>query len=81
MYSPKTKPNRRKRIIATILDYAVIWSFCIIYILYFGEPNEEGGYSVHGIKTLPMVAFWFSYLLLTSPLPLNAGLPTFLISI
>lgn len=32
-----------------------------MYVMYFGEPNDEGGYSVSGIKGLPLLAFWFLY--------------------
>jgi uncharacterized RDD family membrane protein YckC len=65
MYNPKTKPNTGKRIGATIIDYGIIWSLFIFYITKFGTPNDEGGYSVHGLPALVPIIFWFCYLVLT----------------
>lgn len=54
--------NTGKRILATIIDYTLIMCFTIIYIYQFGEPNDEGGYGVSGIKAMPPVLFWFLYI-------------------
>ena len=54
----KTKPLIGKRIIAGLIDYAIIYGFFIIFILIFGEQNETGEYSVNGIKSLVPVLFW-----------------------
>ena len=54
----KTQPLIGKRIIAGLVDYAIIYGFLIIYILIFGEQSETGEYSVNGIKSLVPVLFW-----------------------
>lgn len=59
-----TKPNRKKRIAATIIDYIVVWGFSIFFIYTFGQPNSEGGYTLTGLPALVPVAFWFCYLVL-----------------
>jgi len=54
----KTEPNIGKRIIAGFIDYLIIFIFFFIYIYAFGEPNEEGGYSVSGLLALVPIIFW-----------------------
>jgi uncharacterized RDD family membrane protein YckC len=54
----KTQPLIGKRIIAGLIDYAIIYGFLIIFILIFGEPNETGEYSVNGNKSIVPVLFW-----------------------
>ena len=51
------------RLFATLIDYLVIGCFFIIYVYKFGEPNNEGGYTVHGLKALVPIGFWFVYLI------------------
>jgi len=53
-----TKPNLGNRFLAGLLDYAIIFVFTFIYIYTFGEPNNEGGYSVKGIKGIIPILFW-----------------------
>jgi len=36
------------RATATVLDYAVYWSFVFAYIHYFGKPNDQGTQEVQG---------------------------------
>jgi uncharacterized RDD family membrane protein YckC len=53
-----TEPNTGKRVLAGLIDYLFIGSFYFAYLFAFGEPNNEGGYTVSGILTLPPVIFW-----------------------
>lgn len=50
-----------RRIIAGLIDYAVIFSVIFFYIQYFGEVNQEGEFYVSGVKVLPVFIFWFLY--------------------
>ena len=54
----KTQPLIGKRIIAGLVDYAIIYGFFFIFIFAFGEPNESGDYSVSGILSLVPILFW-----------------------
>src|ERR1700761_144572 len=51
----------RKRVAATLIDYTLMWSLTIFYIMYFGEEDSPGHYTVHGFGTLLPVCFWFFY--------------------
>ncbi len=51
----------KKRILATLLDYGLFLLGAIVYIYYFGEPDENGGMKVEGLKTLPIIIVWFLY--------------------
>lgn len=53
------KPYYFRKIIATIIDYGLLYSFLFWYVSVFGEPNNEGGLSVDGDYTLPPVLLWF----------------------
>ena len=57
----KYKTNLKKRIIATLLDYTVFLIPTYIYILYFGQDNDEGGKTVTGLMTLPIPIVWTIY--------------------
>ena len=56
----KTQPNIGRRIIAGIIDYAIIYEFLIIYLFVFGAQEKNGVYSVSGIKSLPPMIFWLT---------------------
>lgn len=56
-----TKPNLKKRIIATLLDYTLFLIPTFIYIMLVGEENEEGGKTVHGFLALVIPIIWFIY--------------------
>lgn len=56
------KSNIGPRVIATIIDYILIFSLTLIYVYEFGEPSEKGGYHVSGLKGLVPIVFWFLYL-------------------
>lgn len=53
-----TEPNIGKRIAAGLVDYIIIYAFFFIYVYSFGEPTEDGGYSVSGFLGLVPVLFW-----------------------
>lgn len=55
------KPNLKKRIIATLVDYGLFLLALFLYLMIFGEENESGKYSVSGLKTLPINIAWFLY--------------------
>jgi uncharacterized RDD family membrane protein YckC len=60
-----TKPNLLKRFIAGFTDYLLVYSFFFAFVYSFGEPNNEGGYSVTGILALVPILFWFAIIVLT----------------
>lgn len=62
MENTNLKPNLTKRFFAGLIDYAIIYAFFYAFISAFGEPNEEGGYSVTGFLTLVPILFWFVFL-------------------
>lgn len=51
-----------RRFLAGFIDYSIIIAVDAYYIYSFGSLNDEGGYSVTGIMTLPTIIFWFVYL-------------------
>ncbi len=67
-----------RRIFAGFIDYTIILSISFIYISIFGKINDDGEYSVTGIKTLPIVLFWFTYLCLIETF-LNATLGNYIV--
>lgn len=54
----KTEPNIGNRILAGIIDYVIICTFFFVYIYSFGEPNEDGGYTINGLPALVPILFW-----------------------
>ena len=57
----KTKTNLKKRIIATLLDYALFLLSTYLYIMLVGHDNNEGGKTVSGLLALPIPIVWFLY--------------------
>ena len=53
-----------KRLVANILDYAIVLGVFYVVALKYGEPNNDGGYSIYGFPALIPVAFWFLYMFL-----------------
>jgi uncharacterized RDD family membrane protein YckC len=53
------KTNLKKKIIATLFDYALVLIPTGIYIAYFGHDNDQGGKTVDGVMALPIPALWF----------------------
>ncbi len=58
------KTNLGKRFLAGLIDYSVIFTFFYVFVYSFGQPNDEGGYSVNGILALVPVLFWFAFTVL-----------------
>ncbi len=57
----KTKTNLKKRIISTLLDYAIFLLSTYLYIMLVGHDNDEGGKTVDGLLALPISIVWFIY--------------------
>lgn len=64
------QPYLRRRFLAGLIDYLLIYGFFYVFALNYGEPNEDGGYSVNGIAALVPVIVW---LLMTVVLEQTAG--------
>jgi uncharacterized RDD family membrane protein YckC len=58
------KTNLGKRFFAGLIDYSIISTFFYVFVYSFGQPNDEGGYTVNGILTLVPVLFWFAFTVL-----------------
>ena len=58
----KTEPKLLRRSLATIIDYGLMFAFCIWLVTTYGVPNDEGGYTLNNDpKDLLVVIFWFIY--------------------
>lgn len=53
-----------RRFFAALIDYGVVFCFTFYFILAFGTPNDQGGYSVTGILALIPSFFWFIYVVM-----------------
>lgn len=60
-----TEPNTSKRIGATIIDYGFVLTFTYLFIVAYGKPNEDGGYTLTGLPALVPILLWFLYFVLT----------------
>ena len=58
----KYKKNLPKRILATIIDYLIIFLITYAYIEIFGEINSEGVKAVYNLSALPIIIVWFLYI-------------------
>lgn len=47
------------RFVAALIDYLIIWTFFFYFGYTFGEPNNEGGFSLNGFISLVPMLFWF----------------------
>lgn len=56
-----TQPNIKNRTAATFIDYSIYLTFWVLYVYNIGEPNDEGGYTVSGLKALPLSVVWLIY--------------------
>ena len=54
-----------QRLLAGLIDYTLFFVITALYIYKFGTLNNEGGYSVNGIMTLPIFIFWIIYFVVT----------------
>jgi uncharacterized RDD family membrane protein YckC len=57
----RTKPNLKKRIIATVIDYGLYLLFFFAYVMNYGHPNNEGGYTINGLAAFVPEIVWFFY--------------------
>ncbi|AVR47087.1 RDD family protein [Christiangramia fulva] len=64
MIVTNTKPHLTKRIIATLIDYGIYYLFVFVFIMFFGEDNEEGARQVTGALALIPILVWFIYFVL-----------------
>ena len=66
----KVEPNRYLglRIATTFIDYGLYFTVIFIYIMMFGAPNNEGGYTLNGAPALLIVLFWFLYFIVLEAL-------------
>ncbi|MDA3912556.1 MAG: RDD family protein [Bacteroidales bacterium] len=55
------KSNLKKRIFATLIDYAIFILLTFLYIMFCGEDNGKGGKSIHGLLALVVPVFYFLY--------------------
>jgi uncharacterized RDD family membrane protein YckC len=55
----RTKPNLGKRFAAALIDYGLVMSYFTLLIYLFGEPNDDGGYSVNGWPGFSITLVWF----------------------
>lgn len=58
-YLLRTKPNLGKRFVAGLIDYGLIMMYFFLMIYLYGEPNDEGGYSVNGWPGFSITVVWF----------------------
>ena len=58
----KNKKFIFRRFLAGLVDYSIILVLSYYYIYIFGSLNDEGEYYVTGMKTFPIMLFWFVYL-------------------
>lgn len=68
------------RFLASLIDYAVIICFFMFFVYKYGEPNSDGGQSIHGLKTLVPFGFWFLYLIVVESI-LSATVGHFLLGL
>jgi len=54
----QTNYNLKLRILAALIDYLFVLAFTMAYLYVFGEPNDEGGYSVNGLPAFAPILFW-----------------------
>ena len=57
----KTQPKLLRRSLAAIIDYGIFIAFFVWFVSTYGDPNEEGGYSIHGLKGAWIEIFWLCY--------------------
>ena len=51
-----------KRIVAYLLDYAIVWGILAAVLFKYGAPTEDGTYEVSGWPALLPIAFWLFYI-------------------
>lgn len=56
-----TKPNLKKRMLAGLIDYSLMFGVALVMFLYFGEKTENG-YELHDFPALFNFLIWFGYM-------------------
>ncbi|MCV2487368.1 RDD family protein [Flavobacterium sp. SH_e] len=56
-----TKPNLKKRTLAGLIDYSLMFGAALVMFLYFGEKTENG-YELKGFPALFNLLIWFGYM-------------------
>jgi len=62
--SPIPYSSTGKRILATVVDYSIIFGFFFWFVFSFGAPNADEVTEVKGMPALIPVGFWLCYLIL-----------------
>lgn len=57
----RTQSKIQKRTLATILDYGLYIAFFFWMVMTFGEQNEDGSYSLNGLKGIWVELVWVIY--------------------
>jgi uncharacterized RDD family membrane protein YckC len=55
------KPNLKKRIFATLLDYLIFGLLWYLYMGFFGTVEEEGTLVVRNLMMVPLIVLWIVY--------------------
>jgi uncharacterized RDD family membrane protein YckC len=58
-------PYILRRVVATIIDYSIVFGMTWLYIVMFGTEESPGHYSITGLAALFPIAFWFAFIVLT----------------
>ncbi|MDQ1164746.1 RDD family protein [Flavobacterium sp. SORGH_AS_0622] len=56
-----TKPNLKKRILAGLIDYSLMFGVVLVMFLYFGEKTKNG-YELQGFPAFFNFLIWFGYM-------------------
>ncbi|MBE0660876.1 MAG: RDD family protein [Bacteroidales bacterium] len=54
----KNKPYIFRKIIAAIIDYAIIYGITFLYLMKFGKLTGDGGYQANGLYAFPPIILW-----------------------
>ncbi|MQP51380.1 MULTISPECIES: RDD family protein [unclassified Flavobacterium] len=65
MNQSENKKNIRKRFVAGLIDYVLLYTLIFAYLYSFGEQNNKGGFSVTGIAAIVPFIMWFTIIVLT----------------
>ncbi|KAF2328213.1 RDD family protein [Flavobacterium daemonense] len=57
-----TKPNLKKRILAGLIDYTLMFGMLYVMFIYFGVKTSNG-YSLHGFPALLTTIIWGVYMI------------------
>lgn len=68
------------RILASLIDCAVVGCFFLFFAHKYGESNAVGEYTVHGIKALIPIGFWLLYVVVIEGL-FNATIGHFILGL